>query len=95
LNSHHFFFLTLTDTNTNTNISKSTTNKKYWRSRLVSGIIGRALPDARHEVCGTSKMATFASALSAYTNLKVEDLLKLQYVQQPSLEEFIQALAAS
>jgi hypothetical protein len=40
-------------------------------------------------------MATFASALSAYTNLKVEDLLKLQYVQQPSLEEFIQALAAS
>jgi hypothetical protein len=62
LNSHEFFFLTMTDTNTDTNISKSTTNnKKYWRSRLVSGIIGRP-PRGRD----TSTMATFASALSAY-----------------------------
>jgi len=33
--------------------------------------------------------------LQRYTNLKVEDLLKLQYAQQPSMEEFIKTLAAS
>src|ERR1700730_9057778 len=33
--------------------------------------------------------------LQRYTHLKVEDLLKLQYAQQPSMEEFIETLAAS
>ena len=33
--------------------------------------------------------------LQRYTNLKVEDLLKLQYAKQPSMEEFIETLAAS
>ena len=33
--------------------------------------------------------------LQRYTNLKVEDLLKLQHTQQPSMEEFIETLAAS
>jgi hypothetical protein len=32
--------------------------------------------------------------LQRYTNLKVEDLLKLQYAQQPSMEEFMETLAA-
>jgi hypothetical protein len=31
--------------------------------------------------------------LQRYTNLRVEDLLKLQYAQQPSMEEFIKMLA--
>jgi hypothetical protein len=31
----------------------------------------------------------------ALSNLKVEDLLKLQYAQQPAMEEFIETLAAS
>jgi hypothetical protein len=30
-----------------------------------------------------------------YTNLRVEDLLKLQHARQPSMEEFIETLAAS
>ena len=33
--------------------------------------------------------------LQRYTNLKVEGLLKLQYAQQPSMEEFMATLAAS
>jgi hypothetical protein len=32
--------------------------------------------------------------LQRYTNLKVEDLLKLQYAQQPSMEEFMVTLAS-
>jgi integrase len=32
--------------------------------------------------------------LQRYTNLKVEDLLKLQHAQQPSMEDFIETLAA-
>jgi hypothetical protein len=32
--------------------------------------------------------------LRRYTNLKVEDLLKLQHGQQPSMEELIQTLAS-
>lgn len=31
--------------------------------------------------------------LQRYINLKVEDLLKLQYAQQPSMEEFMKMLA--
>jgi integrase len=33
--------------------------------------------------------------LQRYTNLKVEDLLKLQYARQPSMEDFIETLVAS
>jgi hypothetical protein len=33
--------------------------------------------------------------LQRYTNLKVEDLLKLQHAQQPSMEDFIKTLAGA
>jgi len=41
------------------------------------------------------RSAAFSAIIQRYTNLKVEDLLKLQYARQPPMEEFIEALAAS
>ena len=81
----------------------------YWRkARKRAGIDHAHFHDLRHE--GTSRLFEAGlpiekvalvtghkdwRQLQRYTNLKVEDLLKLQYAQQPSMEDFMTTLTAS
>jgi hypothetical protein len=84
----NLFSAGLIDTNKNANTSKSTGDSKK--------ISASPLDIDQQSVWLVRNLAKIGGLLILvdYTNLKVEDILKLQYSKQLSMDEFVATLAA-